>query len=337
MLPLGYCILPEIAAALQMLTFCYNICMRTYTYTLVIPVMNEEESLPELFSQISTALKGEKFEVIFIDDGSTDKSIEIMKDLSRKYSHVRLIALRRNLGKSPALTLGFQKAQGGIVVMMDADLQDDPQEIKKLRKKIDEGYDLVSGWRANRRDSAFKVITSQFFNGLMSALFNMQVHDLNCGLKAMKIEVAKELFLYGGMHRFIPIIAKELGFKTSEAAIKHHPRKFGKSKYKPTKILTDIPDLMTIYFLTKYTKRPLHFFMKIGFPIASIGFIVLFYLTILKIFGESIGDRPLLIFGVLLVITGFQILLTGLIADLIVNFNRKEISDYPIQYDSLKK
>ena len=308
--------------------------MRNYKYSLVIPVLNEEESIPELLKQIRLALKSESFEIIFIDDGSTDKSVEILKTESKKNENIRLISLRRNLGKSPALTLGFQKAIGEYVVMMDADLQDDPMEIKKLKDKMDEGFDLVSGWRKDRKDSLLKVVNSKFFNSLMSSLFKVKVHDLNCGLKLMKNDVAKELFLYGGMHRFITIISKELGFKVAEAPIKHHPRKFGVSKFKSTKILTDIPDLMTIYFLTKYTKRPLHFFMKLGAPVAFLGLGILFYLTILRFFGESIGDRPLLIFGVLFFITGFQVMLTGLIADLIVNFNRKEISDFPISFDS---
>lgn len=308
--------------------------MRTYKYSLVIPVLNEEESIPELVKNIENALKKEPYEIVFIDDGSTDKSVEILKKLSQKEKNTRLISLRRNLGKSPALTLGFQKAKGEYVVMMDADLQDDPNEIKKLQKKMDEGYDLVSGWRKNRKDSLLKVINSKFFNSLMSKLFNVKVHDLNCGLKLMKNDVAKELFLYGGMHRFITIISKELGFKVAEAPIVHHERRYGESKFKSTKILTDIPDLMTIYFLTKYTKRPLHFFMKLGTPLAAVGFIALFYLTILRLMGETIGNRPLLIFAVLFVITGLQIMLTGLIADLIVNFNRKEINDYPISFDS---
>lgn len=308
--------------------------MRTYKYSLVIPVLNEEESIPELVKNIENAIKKESYEIVFIDDGSTDKSVEILKKLSQKEENIRLIALRRNLGKSPALTLGFQKAKGEYVVMMDADLQDDPNEIKKLQKKMDEGYDLVSGWRKNRKDSLLKVVNSKFFNSLMSKLFNVKVHDLNCGLKLMKNDVAKELFLYGGMHRFITIISKELGFKVAEAPIVHHERRYGESKFKSTKILTDIPDLMTIYFLTKYTKRPLHFFMKLGAPLAAVGFIALFYLTILRLMGETIGNRPLLIFAVLFVITGLQIMLTGLIADLIVNFNRKEINDYPISFDS---
>ncbi len=301
---------------------------------MVIPVLNEEESIPELVKNIENAIKKESYEIVFIDDGSTDKSVEILKKLSQKEENIRLIALRRNLGKSPALTLGFQKAKGEYVVMMDADLQDDPNEIKKLQKKMDEGYDLVSGWRKNRKDSLLKVVNSKFFNSLMSKLFNVKVHDLNCGLKLMKNDVAKELFLYGGMHRFITIISKELGFKVAEAPIVHHERRYGESKFKSTKILTDIPDLMTIYFLTKYTKRPLHFFMKLGAPLAAVGFIALFYLTILRLMGETIGNRPLLIFAVLFVITGLQIMLTGLIADLIVNFNRKEINDYPISFDS---
>lgn len=308
--------------------------MRSYKYSLVIPAKNEEESIPELVSEIKKALPKDSYEIIFIDDGSTDKTPEIFKKLSKENKNIRSIILRRNLGKSPALTLGFQKAVGQYVVMMDADLQDDPFEIKKIMEKMDEGYDLVSGWRKYRKDSLLKVVNSKFFNSLMSYLFKVKVHDLNCGLKVMKRDVAKELYLYGGMHRFITIISKELGFKVAESPIKHHARKYGESKFKSTKILTDIPDLMTIYFLTKYTKRPLHFFMKLGLPLEIIGFAALFYLGILRLLGETIGDRPLLIFAVLLVITGLQVILTGLIADLIVNLNRKEINDYPITFDS---
>ena len=308
--------------------------MRNYKYSLVIPAKDEEESLSELVQGINNALPKDSFEIVFIDDGSSDSTPKLMKKISKDNKNIRSIILRRNLGKSPALTLGFQKAVGEYVVMMDADLQDDPDEIKKLMEKMDEGYDLVSGWRKNRRDSILKVINSKFFNSLMSYLFKVKVHDLNCGLKVMKNEVAKELYLYGGMHRFITIISKELGFKVAEAPIKHHARKYGESKFKSTKILTDIPDLMTIYFLTKYTKRPLHFFMKLGMPLELLGFAILFYLTVLRLLGESIGDRPLLIFGVLFVITGLQVMLTGLIADLLVNFNRKDINDFPIIFDS---
>jgi len=313
--------------------------MGSYKYSIVIPVLNEEESILELYSEIEKALTfaKESYEIIFIDDGSTDNSLSILKALSKKNSNVRVISLRRNLGKSPALTLGFHKAQGELVVMMDADLQDDPSEIRKLSDKLSSGYDLVSGWRKDRRDSLLKIISSKFFNALMSTLFNVKLHDLNCGLKVMRKEVSDELYLYGGMHRFIPIITKELGFSVSEEPVKHHKRQYGKSKYKPTKIFTDIPDLITIYFLTKYTKRPLHFFAKIGAPIAFAGIVALLYLSVLKLFGEEIGQRPLLIFAVLFVITGFQVMLTGLVADLIVNFNRKETSDFPIRFDSASK
>lgn len=312
--------------------------VNTLQFSLIIPVFNEEESVKELLRQIETSLKklNATFEIIFIDDGSTDNTLDILKKLAEKNKHIYVYAFRRNLGKSPALSLGFQKAKGQYIVTLDGDLQDDPQNIALLfRKMKEENFDLVSGWRQKRKDNFTKVVSSRFFNFLVSRMFGLKMNDLNCGLKLYKSDLAKELHLYGGMHRFIPIISNEMGFSISEVPIVHHERKFGHSKYKSTKILTDIPDLITIYFLTKYTRRPLHFFSKIGGILFTIGLVVLLYLTTQWIGGHPIGRRPLLTFGVLFVIAGIQTIFTGLLADLFVNLDHKNGHDFPIKYQSV--
>jgi len=308
-------------------------------FSLVIPVFNEDESLPELLEKIQLFFKKFKhsFEVIFIDDGSTDNSLNLLKQFSKENNNIKVFSFRRNLGKSPALMMGFSKAQGDYVMMLDADLQDDPENIKVMFEYMQKNnLDLVTGWRRDRKDSTYKRITSKFFNKLVSLLFGANLHDLNSGLKLYKLDLAKELEIYGGMHRFIPIIAKEMGYKVGEAPTTHNPRKYGKSKYKSSKVFTDIPDLITIYFLTKYNRRPLHFFGKIGGIIFISGSVILLYLTVLRFQGESIGTRPLLLLGALLVIAGIQTIFTGLIADLIVNLTRKDQQQFPLRHDSTK-
>lgn len=304
-------------------------------FSIVIPVLNEEESLRELVASIKESFVSLKksFEIIFIDDGSTDRTLEILKILEKSNKNIRVYSFRRNLGKSPALMLGFQKAKGKYVVTLDADLQDDPKNIKVLYQRLSKnGYDIVTGWRKERKDKLIKKISSRLFNKIVSVLFGLKVHDLNSGLKIYKSQAAKDLKIYGGMHRFIPVIAKELGYSVGEKETLHHPRKYGVSKYKASKILTDIPDLITIYFLTKYTRRPLHFFGKIGTLIFTVGVLILMYLSYLHFIGEKIGDRPLLLFGILLVITGFQTIFTGLLADLTVNLNSNDHDEFPIKY-----
>jgi glycosyltransferase involved in cell wall biosynthesis len=308
-------------------------------FSIVIPVLNEEESLPELITQIDTAFKKLKksYEIVFIDDGSSDLTLSILKKYTQKDSRIRIYSFRKNLGKSIALTLGFQKAKGEYIITMDADLQDDPGNIEKLITAQKEGdYDLVSGWRKNRKDSKLKVINSRFFNNIIiPMLFGSNFKDMNSGLKLYRKDLAKEIKIYGGMHRFIPILSNEMGFKVKEVAIAHNPRKYGKSKYRSTKIFTDIPDLMTMYFLVKYDRRPLHFFSKLGGILLFLGGIALVYLIIYKLLGHSIGNRPLLLFGVLFVIAGIQTIFTGLLADLMVNFNRtQDEEDLPIRYKS---
>ncbi len=309
-------------------------------FSIVIPVYNEEESLRELVSNIKKAFAKIKksYEIIFVDDGSTDNTLEILKGILGGSKQIRVLSFRRNLGKSPALMFGFKEATGKFIVTLDADLQDDPVNIMSLFQKLSKNnFDIVTGWRKVRRDKIYKRLSSSIFNNIVSMLFGLKVHDLNSGLKIYTSKSAKDLKIYGGMHRFIPIIANEMGYKIGEKEILHHARKYGVSKYKFTKILTDIPDLITIYFLTKYTRRPLHFFGKIGGFVFGIGIIILLYLSYLRFLGERIGSRPLLLFGVLLVIAGIQTIFTGLLADLIVNLTVKDDNDFPVKYDSEEK
>ncbi|MDO8269689.1 MAG: glycosyltransferase family 2 protein [Candidatus Levybacteria bacterium] len=308
-------------------------------YSVVIPVLNEDESLSELIARIKEAFEvlDKKYEIIFIDDGSSDNTFSLLQKYARDNSHIHVISFRRNMGKSTALSLGFQKAKGDFIITMDADLQDDPANIARLIEGQKSGdFDLVSGWRKNRKDSILKVINSKFFNNfVIPLLFGSHFNDMNSGLKLYKKDLAKDIKIYGGMHRFIPILASEMGFKVKEVPTQHNPRKYGHSKYKSTKIFTDIPDLITMYFLVKYTRRPLHFFSKLGGSLLLVGSLILLYLIILKLFGEAIGDRPLLIFGVLFVIAGLQTIFTGLLADLMVNFSRSDTQkDLPIRFES---
>ncbi len=310
----------------------------------VIPVLNEEESLElfykELLKEILVLKKD--YEIIFIDDGSTDNSLEILKKLAQANNKIKIFSFRRNLGKSEALALGFMKAKGDYVITLDADLQDKPSEITKLLEKIKNGADVVSGWRRDRKDKSRMKIISRLFNLLMGWFFNLHLHDYNCGLKLYINEAAKSLRLYGGLHRFIPLLAYEQGFTVDEVAIVHAPRQYGKSKYNFSKLWKDLPDMFTMLFLIKYGKRPMHFFGIVGGVLTLIGFFILGFLAILRFSGETIGNRPLLFLGMLLVLAGFQILFTGFLADLILNVSRTNESvdeshnRFPIKFSSEK-
>lgn len=305
-------------------------------FSVVIPVYNEAESLGELLARIDATMTrlGHTYEVVAVDDGSTDGSLETLKALAARDGRIRVYSFRRNLGKSPALTCGFQVAAGQYVFTLDADLQDDPASLEPMFAALTSGpLDVVSGWRKNRRDGFVKVISSKIFNHLvMRLLFGCALEDMNSGVKLYGANVAKDLHLYGGMHRFIPLIAKELGYRVAEVPVTHHPRKYGTSKYRPTKILTELPDLLTLFFLMKYTRRPLHFFGRIGMTLLVAGFAILAYLSFLWTQGIGIGTRPLLMFGVLLVLIGGQTVFTGLIADLIVNVNESRPQRFPLKY-----
>ena len=308
------------------------------TLSIVVPVFNEEESLDELLASIERAIEpsGHGYEVVFVDDGSTDGTFDKLKALAAAHGHVRAFSFRRNLGKSQALLCGFQKAKGEYILTMDADLQDDPGNFPRMFEQMQaERADIVSGWRRERRDNPLKVAASRIFNRLtVRLLFGSTFKDMNSGLKLYRAEVARELHLYGGMHRFIPVIATEMGFRVVECPITHKERKYGASKYSPVKIFTEMPDLLTVFFLIKYTTRPLHFFGRIGSVLIAVGVLCLAYLTILWTQSIPIGTRPLLTFGVLLVVIGGQIVFTGLLADLIVNVSQGRRKDLPLKYAS---
>ena len=310
----------------------------TPEFSIVIPVHNESESVDELVATIDTALASMSghYEIVFVDDGSTDDTLEKLRCLARIHRQIRVFSFRRNLGKSPALECGFRMATGHYILTMDADLQDDPGDLHQMVDHLNsESVDIVSGWREHRRDSALKILSSKIFNLIVvRMLFGASFKDMNSGLKLYKANVARELQLYGGMHRFIPLIASEMGFRVAEIPVRHHKRKYGSSKYRSTKILTELPDLLTLFFLVKYTRRPLHFFGKIGSALFALGFAFLMYLTFLWIRGHPIGTRPLLSFGVLLILVGGQIVFTGLLADLIVNFNQDRRQKFPLKYAS---
>lgn len=307
-------------------------------FSIVIPVYNEADSLPELLASIEDAMKplGESYEVVFVDDGSTDGSFQRLKSLSEGDPRVRVFSFRRNLGKSPALLCGLHKARGQYILTMDADLQDDPGNLGRMYEQLlAEHADIVSGWRKDRQDNVLKLISSRIFNRLMiRLLFGSSFKDMNSGLKLYRAEAARELPLYGGMHRFIPLIASEMGYRVAECPVKHKERKYGASKYSPLKILTEMPDLLTVFFLIKYTTRPLHFFARIGSALIAVGVACLAYLTVLWTQSIPIGTRPLLTFGVLLVVIGGQTVFTGLLADLIVNMSQDKTREFPLKYSS---
>lgn len=290
--------------------------------SIVVPVFNEEESLEVFYKELNLIIPDldKNYEIIFVDDGSQDKSLDILKEFSSKNKNVKIFSFRKNQGKAEALNLGFERARGDRIVTLDADLQDKPNQISLLQEKLNSGFDLVVGWRKNRKDTLKHVIFSKIFNFLAWTLWGLKLHDYNCGLKIYKSECAKSLRLYGGLHRFIPLLAYQQGFEVAEVATIHQKRQFGKSKYGISKVWKDLPDMFTMFFLSKYGKRPMHFFGIIGFAFLVIGFGILTYLTSTKIFyGQEIGNRPILFLGMLLVLGGFQILFTGFLADLIIN------------------
>lgn len=293
--------------------------------SVVIPLYNEQESISSLYEELLHTLRdlAREHEIIFVDDGSTDQSLEVLKEIEKKDKTIRIFSFRKNYGKAEALFLGFNKAKGEYIITLDADLQDKPSEIKKLLKKMDEGWDLVCGWRKDRKDPYKKILSSRFFNFVVRILWGIDLHDYNCGLKIYKRETVKDLQLYGGLHRFIPVLVLQQGFKVGEIAVSHERRLYGKSKYGFSKLWKEFPDILTMFFLTRYSNRPLHFFGAVGGTFLFVGVIILLYLSIIWFQGYSIGRRPLLLMGILLVLSGFQIFFTGFLADLIINISYK--------------
>lgn len=295
----------------------------------VIPAKNEEDSVGVLTNEIENVVQKYKYsyEVIFIDDGSTDKTYDKLVNLHKKNKNIKIIKHRGNWGKSIALQNGFEKAQGEIVFTMDADLQDDPIEIPRFLKKLEEGFDLVSGWKKTRHDPISKVIPSRIINFIASFITQVPVHDTNCGYKAYRCEVTQNLNLYGELYRFIPIIAAKQNFKFAEISVHHRTRKYGSSKYGWSRGIRGILDLLTIIFLTGFSLRPGHFFGSIGITLFSIGFLIGLYITYLRLMAGTIQDRhPLLFLGILLIIVGIQSVTTGLLAEMLVSLHQKRES-----------
>ena len=289
--------------------------------SVVIPLYNEEESLPELHRRLGEILPGiGSYEIIFIDDGSTDGSLNVLEKLFTKDPHVCVHSFRRNRGKSAALAAGFEKAEGNYVVTMDADLQDDPAEIPALLSRLDE-CDLVSGWKFPRRDPLSKRIPSKVINWLTAKLTGVRIHDMNCGLKAYKNEVVKGLSLYGEQHRFIPALVHAGGFKVGEVKVHHHPRKFGHTKFGAKRFVEGIFDLITVLFITRYIRKPLHFFGIAGLVLLAAGGGTLLYLIAGWFMGRWIGGRPLFTLAVLLVILGIQFISTGLLGEMLTSLS----------------
>ena len=301
--------------------------------SVVIPLLNEAESILLLAGEIRKSLKNinASYEVIFVDDGSTDKSLKIIKDICRQDKRFKYISFNKNYGKSAALQIGFKQTSGDVVITMDADLQDDPNEIPALISKIEEGYDLVSGWKKVRHDPFIKRTSSKFFNFVTGLMSGIKIHDFNCGLKAYKKSVIETIHVYGELHRYMPVLANWNGFKVGEIPVKHHPRRYGKTKFGISRFFKGFIDLLTVYFTTRYIKRPMHFFGFLGVISFLVGLAVNGYLAFEKIFGDkALSNRPLLFLGMLLIIVGIQFFSVGLLGEMLVH-NSMDDKDYIIK------
>ena len=289
--------------------------------TVVVPVYNEEESIPDLYTQLTQVLSrlDRSYEILLIDDGSKDRSFELLKELNERDKHVRVIRFRRNFGQTAAFAAGFEHARGDVVITIDADLQNDPNDIPKLLEKMDEGYDIVSGWRIDRKDPFFsRRLPSLIANRLISETTSVRLHDYGCSLKAYRGEVAKNVNLYGEMHRFIPALASWMGTRTAEIPVNHRARQFGKSKYGISRTIRVFLDMLTVRFLLSYSTRPLHVFGSIGLVTSGLGILVGLYLTVVKILlGQDIGSRPLLMLAILLIVIGVQMVTMGLLGEMV--------------------
>ena len=289
--------------------------------SLVVPVFNEEQNLPLLLDAVCAVLEplARPWEVIFVDDGSRDHSASVLETLfKRDPLHVRVIEFRRNFGQTAAIAAGIDHARGGVIILLDADLQNDPADIPMLLAKLDEGYDLVSGWRKNRKDNALtRNLPSHLANGLISLVTGVRLHDYGCTLKAYRRDVLEGFRLYGEMHRFIPVFAHSVGARIAEVEVNHHPRKFGKAKYGLERTLKVVLDLFTVKFLLSYSSKPIYLFGGAGIALMFLGLADLLYLFIRRFWGVPAATSPLLLVGVMFAIMGFQSILMGLIAELL--------------------
>jgi glycosyltransferase involved in cell wall biosynthesis len=293
--------------------------------SVVVPLHNEERSIALLHEELEAALDplAESWEAVYVDDGSTDGSFAALTRLHSRAVNVKVVRLRRNFGKAAALAAGFAQAAGDRVITMDGDLQDDPAEIPRLLAKLDEGFDLVSGWKTKRRDPLRRRIPSKIFNRVAGWMSGLRLHDMNCGLKAYRAEVVRSVVLYGELHRFIPVLAHEQGYRVAELPVHHRPREHGRSRYGLERYLRGFLDLLTVSFMGRYRHRPLHLFGGFGLLLGFTGTALLVYLTIDKILGHAIGKRPLLTLGVLLVVVGMQFFSLGLISEMITSHHEE--------------
>lgn len=298
--------------------------------SIVIPAFNEEENIKELYEKIRQSQK--EAEIIFIDDGSTDRTFYELEKLKKNDRNLLIIKFRKNFGQTAAWKAGFDNASGEVIVTMDADLQNDPEDINKLVKKLDEGYDVVSGWRHKRKDNFSKKLFSLFSRFLRNKIISDEIHDSGCSLKAYKKECLKDLELHGEMHRYIAEILALKGYKIAEVKVNHNPRKKGKTKYSLIRLPKGMLDLLVVLFWQKFSDRPIHLFGGLGLIMSSLGFIIGTYLVYLKFFfGVSIANRPLLLLSVLLIILGIQSIIFGLIADILSKVYYTDKKSYSIE------
>jgi glycosyltransferase involved in cell wall biosynthesis len=297
--------------------------------SVIVPVKDEAESVAELVTRVAAVLErlGKTFEIIFVDDGSRDGTHSRVREARERDPRVKLVRLRRNFGKAAALSAGFDHSIGRVIITMDGDLQDDPDEIPRFLATLEEqDLDLVSGWKRRRQDPLSKTLPSRLFNGVTRLLAQVDLHDFNCGFKAYRREVLAEIAVYGELHRYIPVLASRRGFSVGEIQVAHHPRRHGVSKYGWDRLYKGLLDLITVLFITRYTRRPLHLFGAIGLSFLAVGFSIDAYLALRWFGGEDLSNRPLLLLGILLMVLGFQMLATGLIGEMITfkNFRRRD-------------
>jgi glycosyltransferase involved in cell wall biosynthesis len=299
--------------------------------SIIVPVYNERPTLAALFDQCRAALDPLRirWELVFVDDGSTDGSFDEIAMLQARDPRARGLRLRTNMGKAAALAVGFRAAHGERLVTMDGDLQDDPAEVPRMLAALDAGADLVCGWKVDRQDSFARVVASRIFNGVSRLVSGIELHDVNCGLKAFRREVTNEVPLYGELHRFIPLLAAGQGFRVTEQAVSHRPRAFGRSRYGWSRALRGMMDMITVICLTRYNRRPAHFFSLPGAALIMIGSLVCSYIAALRlVYGNIQSRHPLLIFAVLLIVVGVQLFTTGLVGEMLVDAGRRVDDDY---------
>ncbi|RKZ17132.1 glycosyltransferase [bacterium] len=300
--------------------------------SVVVPAYNEAESLPELLDRIQASLTPitERFEVLVIDDGSTDSTREVLAAYAQRHPWLVAVHFLRNYGKSPALAVGFDRARGSVVFTIDADLQDDPAEFGPLLVKLAEGYDLVSGWKQERKDPWIKNSTSKIFNAVTGLASGLRLHDFNCGLKVYRSQVTASLQVYGEMHRYLPVLAHVMGFRVAELPVRHRARQHGETKFGRSRFLNGLLDLLTVIFLSRQQSSPLHFFGRVGLAFSAVGSLIMFYFLGVWLVEHALRIRPLMLVGVALLLVGVQFVSLGLIAELFVA-TREDVSRYRIR------